>query len=680
MDDTPISGIPIYARGAMADRVRTHHWHTTPLGPIERWPASLRVAANMVLASNFPGCLAVGRELTMIYNDAFVPILGRKPFALGRSFRDVWAEAWDVIGPIAERTLAGESTFIEDFPLEVIRYGVVEQTYFTFCYSPVFDEHGNVTGLLDTVVETTAKVFAERKLQAFAAALEDEVKARTADRNRMWRLSVDAMVVIGPEGRLQSVNPAFLSLLGWSEADVIERRIVDLVHRDDWPKFGAGQLSRKDNEVSFRVESRVLRKDGGYTTIDWTGAQRDGVTLAIGRDTTADRETAEALRQAELALQQAQKMEAIGRLTGGVAHDFNNLLQVISGNLQLLPREVAGNARATQRMDNALVAVDRGAKLASYLLAFSRRQALEPKVVNVGRALTAMHDMLGRTLGEAFEIEIRIADGLWNTFVDTAQVENAVLNLCINARDAMDGSGTLSIHVDNVELDADFARNEQDVLPGHYVRLSVSDTGCGMSPDVVSQAFEPFFTTKPEGKGSGLGLSMVFGFVKQSCGHVTIDSDVGRGTTVSVYLPRSLDIEAQVAPGALQAVTGGSETILVIEDDEGVQSVVVEMLKELGYRVLKAGNASSGLAIVESGIPVDLLFTDVVMPGPLRSTELAARARERLPEIGVLFTSGYTQEAIVHGGRLDQGVELLVKPYTREALARKVRFVLENRR
>jgi CheY-like chemotaxis protein len=299
-------------------------------------------------------------------------------------------------------------------------------------------------------------------------------------------------------------------------------------------------------------------------------------------------------------------------------------------------------------------------------------------VINLGRLIRGIDDMLRRALGEAIEIETVIAGGLWNSFVDPAQVENALLNLAINARDAMEGRGKLTVEAGNASLDDDYAARHAEVSPGQYVMLAVTDTGCGMSPEVIEQVFEPFFTTKPEGRGTGLGLSQVYGFVKQSGGHIKIYSEPGHGTTIRIYLPRSRQMEDVATETETGPAAGGTETILVVEDDQDVRAVVVETLSDLGYRVLKAKDADSALAIVESGVPVDLLFTDVVMPGSLHSPELARKARERLPKIAVLFTSGYTENAIVHGGRLDDGVELLSKPYTREALARKLRHVLRN--
>ncbi|KAK0332282.1 hypothetical protein LTR94_025511, partial [Friedmanniomyces endolithicus] len=383
-------------------------------------------------------------------------------------------------------------------------------------------------------------------------------------------------------------------------------------------------------------------------------------------------------RRAEASLIQAQKMETIGKLTGGVAHDFNNLLQVVSGNLQLLSRDVVGNERAEAKIANAMAGVMRGAKLAAHLLAFGRRQALEPKVVNLTRLVRDIDDMLRRAIGDGVEIETVVGGGLWNTFIDPAQIENAVLNMAINARDAMEGQGRLTIELGNALLDDDYARTHDEVTPGQYVMLAVTDTGSGMTPDIIEKVFEPFFSTKAEGKGSGLGLSMVYGFVKQSGGHIKIYSEPGHGTTIKLYLPRAMaaeDLEVAVDTGPIE---GGAETVLVVEDDEEVRATVIEMLGDLGYRVLRATDPDSALSVIESGINIDLLLTDVVMPGSMKSPEMARRARERLPDVAVLFTSGYTENAIVHGGRLDAGVELLGKPYTREQLARKVRHVLAN--
>jgi PAS domain S-box-containing protein len=539
---------------------------------------------------------------------------------------------------------------------------------------------GDVVRWIGTSIDIEDQKVSSHRLAALNADLESTVARRTAERDRMWRLSRDVMLVASFDGVVEAVSPSFGSLLGWSEHDIVGRNFLQLVHPDDQAATTAQMASLGEGHYVYKFENRYRRKDGSYCLLSWTAAPDADFIHAIGRDITADREQAEQIRRTELALQQSQKMETIGKLTGGVAHDFNNLLQIILGNLQLLDMHTDG-AEVQRWIGNARSAVEKGAKLASYLLAFGRRQPLEPKVVKIGRVVTGMEDMLRRALGEEIEVELVISGGLWNTAVDVAQVENAVLNLAINARDAMGGAGKLTIDAHNAILDDLYCRTHGDVVPGQYVMLAVTDTGSGMTPDVLRQAFEPFFSTKEEGKGSGLGLSMVYGFVKQSGGHVKIYSEPGQGTTVKLYLPRTTAAEEPLGPiDAHQPAIGGTETILVAEDDDAVRTTVVEMLTALGYRVLKAADAASALAVVESGVPIDVLFTDVVMPGTLRSPDLARMARERLPNLAVLFTSGYTENAIVHGGRLDPGVELLGKPYTRESLARRIRQVLANQR
>lgn len=549
---------------------------------------------------------------------------------------------------------------------------------------PLRGENGLVTGWVGTNTDIEEQKNTAQRYAALNDDLQGQVALRTAERDRMWRLSKDILLVCAFDGRVQAISPAFGALLGWQEADILGKNFLELVHPEDRPATCAQMAALGRGAYVNKFENRYRRKDGSWCLLSWTAAPDECHVHAIGRDITADREQLETIRRTELALQQSQKMETIGKLTGGVAHDFNNLLQIISGNLQLLQmsevaRKAAG-ADCARWIENARLAVDKGAKLASYLLAFGRRQPLEPKVIKISRLVANMEDLLRRSLGEEIEIEMVISGGLWNTAVDVAQVENALLNLAINARDAMDGRGRMTIEATNAVLDDLYCSAHGDVTPGQYVMLAVSDTGCGMPPEVVNRAFEPFFSTKEEGKGTGLGLSMVYGFVKQSGGHVKIYSEPGQGTTVKLYLPRSTAAEEPLGPVESQQAVGGSETILVAEDDEAVRATVVEMLSGLGYRVLKAPDASAALAVIDSGVPIDLLFTDVVMPGPLRSPELARMARERLPNLAVLFTSGYTENAIVHGGRLDPGVELLGKPYTRERLARRIRRVLASQK
>ena len=337
------------------------------------------------------------------------------------------------------------------------------------------------------------------------------------------------------------------------------------------------------------------------------------------------------------------------------------------------------NADGIARINNAISGVERGAKLASQLLAFGRQQPLKPKPINAGRIARDMDDMFRRTLGETIDIETIVAAGLWNCLADPRQLENALLNLAINARDAMQGVGKLTVEAGNASLDENYAAAHPDTSEGQYVVIAVTDTGCGITEENLSKVFEPFFTTKAPGEGTGLGLSMVFGFVKQSGGHIAIYSEVGEGTTVRVYLPRTRKAEIANRPeGEWVSEPGNNEIILVVEDDADVRSTTVELLTQLGYKVFEAADADSALAIIQCGISIDLLFTDVVMPGKLRSPELARLAKERIPSLGVLFTSGYTQNSIVHAGKLDDGIELISKPYSSERLSQKVKKVLKK--
>ncbi len=419
------------------------------------------------------------------------------------------------------------------------------------------------------------------------------------------------------------------------------------------------------------------QEGAGIGHMAWAGRELDiyKAPVTTGGFIIGVADQTERLR-AEAMVRQSQKMEAIGHLTGGVAHDFNNLLQIISANLDLAAAGSAAQAdpRLGARLRDAIGAVTRGSRLTSQLLAFARRQALAPRSVDLGRVIREMDDMLRRTLGETVQVETVIAGGLWNTLVDPGQVENTVLNLAINARDAMPGGGRLTLEVANSFLDDAYAATHDDVTPGQYVLLAVSDTGSGMTPEVLGRVFEPFFTTKPEGQGTGLGLAQAYGFTKQSGGHIKIYTELGHGTTIKIYLPRTRREADAPDPAADAPAQGGSERILVVEDDEGVRTAVVDMLTELGYRVSRAADAQSALALLKSEAP-DLIFTDVVMPGPLSTRDFTRRAQEMHPGVRILYTSGYTQNAIVHNGKLDEDALLLSKPYRKDELARKLRSV-----
>jgi nitrogen-specific signal transduction histidine kinase/CheY-like chemotaxis protein len=392
----------------------------------------------------------------------------------------------------------------------------------------------------------------------------------------------------------------------------------------------------------------------------------------IGRDLSEK-------RAAEAQMRQAQKMDAIGQLTGGVAHDFNNILTVITGTIGILADAVADRPELVSIAKLIDDAAERGAQLTKHLLAFARKQPLQPVEIDINSLILEAAKLLHPTLGEQVEISPKLTDDAWPTLVDPSQLTTAVLNLALNARDAMPRGGKLTLETDNVHLDEDYASMNSEVAPGDYVMVAVSDTGTGIPADLMEKVFDPFFTTKEVGKGTGLGLSMVFGFVKQSGGHIKIYSEEGHGTTVKIYLPRSSG-QGQTAYelSSSSEIRGGSETVLVVEDDMLVRNYVMTQVTSLGYATLQAANATEALKLIDDGAHIDLLFTDVIMPGPMNGRQLVDEALKRRPALKTLFTSGYTENAILHHGRLDEGVLLLAKPYRKPELARMIRVALAS--
>ena len=514
--------------------------------------------------------------------------------------------------------------------------------------------------------------------QAWSRSYRSEADQR--DLSLRLRTTLDSLSqgvgVFGPDRKLKNWNACFQVLLDLPMAMV----------RPGAP-YGAfvehtAEAGRPALETEEQVQhgSRNLREavtyerertDSHHMEIRRTPMPDGGFVLTISDMTKR--------AQAEGVLREAQKMQAIGQLTGGIAHDFNNLLQVILGNLEFVRAKLTEDAKLQQRIERAAWAAQRGATLTGQLLAFARKQPLAPDAIDLSATMPDLVPLLRRTLGEHIDVRYVETAGLWPAMADSAQLESAVLNLALNARDAMPGGGRLTIELGNKVLDEAYARDHAEVTPGDYAMLAVSDTGHGMTPDVVKRVFEPFFTTKPDGKGTGLGLAMVFGFVKQSGGHVKIYSEPGQGTTVKIYLPRALRTAATAAlrSSAPIDLPRGSATVLVVEDEAAVREIACAILADLGYRVLEAGDGEEGLRVFGlHAADVDLLLTDVVLPGKVRGRELSESIKAIRPEVKVLFMSGYTENSIVHHGRLDDGVQLIGKPFKREQLARKVAEVL----
>jgi len=533
-------------------------------------------------------------------------------------------------------------------------------------------DDGRVAVLFNDISERKK---AELDLTELNRTLEARVAQTVAERDMIWRTSQDLFLVCGFDGFYRSANPAWHSVMGYELEDVVGARFDAFVNPDDVPLATEAFEGLVAGKVVKGLDIRIRARDGSERWVSWTCVPHGDAFYAAGRDVTGRKELEEQLRQ-------SQKMEAVGQLTGGIAHDFNNLLTIVSGNIDMAKRSLGadGNPRALRSLGNAAKGADRAAALTQRLLAFSRRQPLQPRETDVNKLITGMTELLDRALGETVDLQVVTGAGLWRVEVDPNQLENAILNLAVNARDAMPTGGKLTIETNNAAIDDAYAASQREVVPGQYVLISVTDTGEGMPPEIVAKAFDPFFSTKEVGKGTGLGLSQVYGYVKQSGGHVKIYSEAGQGTTIKIYLPRLVAAINGVEEDAAEAIPAapGMESILVVEDDDDVRIYTVDSLRELGYRVLEAHDAASALRLLERQDEAPrLLLTDVVMPG-MSGRELADTARAKWPEMRVLFTTGYARNAIVHGGRLDAGVELLPKPFTYEALAAKIREVLEK--
>lgn len=687
------AGPPLAGGGALARMIDEFDWAATPLGPRSAWPASLRTVVSLILQSPLPIVTMWGPEGIMIYNDGYAQVSGdRHPGILGSAVCDAWPEAAEFNRNVFQEVLSGKSLSYVDQEFMLDLHGQPQRVWMNLDYSPIVSEDGVPIGVIAVVVDQSDKVRAEMRLDAERGRLR-----------QMFDQAPGGIAMLeGPDHVFVLANAAFLRIIGLSAEEAIGRRVIDVlpevrqqgfidlldgVFQTNQPYLGRGvtaTLSGTEFILDFLYQP-VATADGTVTGVfvqveDVTEQKRAAASLQA-LNATLEQRVADAVAQrtaAEDALRHAQKMEAIGNLTGGVAHDFNNLLQVVSGNLQLLARSLGDDPRATQRIENALASVQHGADLARKLLAFGRRQPLEPKALNAGDLIEEMGGLLRRTIGAGTDITVQVQPDLWTCFVDPVQLETALLNLAINARDAIGETGRLDIAAANLLVPS--PSNRPGVPPGDYVAVTVRDTGSGIPPDVIGRVFDPFFTTKSAGNGTGLGLSMVYGFVRQSGGHVEIESTPGEGTVVLLLLPRthrSADPCTRPTHREEQEVPQGNhETILLVEDDDRVRETVADLLQDLGYRVVKARDPTRALAILETPAGIDLLFTDVVMPGPVGSPELATLARNRRPGLAVLFTSGYAEDVIVHDGRLDSGIALLSKPYSREVLARKLRDML----
>jgi PAS domain S-box-containing protein len=525
--------------------------------------------------------------------------------------------------------------------------------------------HIDAGGAITAWIGTNTEIEAQKQVEASYAQ----------DRDRLWAISQDLMLVCDFEGRITAVNPSAQRLLGWSADEMLGQPIATFVHPDDRKMTDHEVAHLSKGALTLAFENRYRMKGGEYRRLSWTAVPSSERIHAVGRDITDQRAIEEALRQ-------SQKMEAVGQLTGGIAHDFNNLLQGISGSLDMMQTRLSqGRAQDIERwLEGAKTSAARAAALTHRLLAFARRQPLDPRTVRANPLVSSLEDMLRRTMGETIALDFAFCKDLWLTKCDPNQLENAVLNLAINARDAMPEGGRLTIETCNAHLDDSSRATGHDVAPGQYVCICVTDTGMGMDETTLSRAIEPFFTTKPPGQGTGLGLSMIYGFARQSEGYVRIYSEPDQGTTVKLFLPRYLSSSEDAARLPARKDMRGAEdgeVVLVVEDEPVVRGLILEVLDELGYRAIEAEDGPQGVAILQSSTRIDLLVTDIGLPG-LNGRQVAEAGLEQRPGLKVLFMTGYAENAARASGFLEEGMEMITKPFAMDVLANRIRDILED--
>lgn len=543
------------------------------------------------------------------------------------------------------------------------------------------DESGRIVRWYGTCTDIDDLVKAREVLARSHDEMEQLVAERTQERDNAWKLSRDLQVVIGPDGIIQAANDAWLRILGWRPDEVIGHSQLFFSATDDDQTASQRTFVEAFGALLSPYEHRAIHKDGSSRWVSWVAAPEGDVVFASGRDVTAQHESVVALKEAQEQLRQSQKMEAVGQLTGGLAHDFNNLLMGISGSLELLNRKLSQKRYDDweKHVDAAQGATKRAASLTHRLLAFSRRQTLEPKPTDVDRLITGMGELIRRTIGPTVNLIMTCACDGRLANVDRSQLENAVLNLCINARDAMPEGGDLRIETRQEQLDHRECV-ELDVVPGPYLKLCVLDTGCGMTKAVADRAFDPFFTTKPLGMGTGLGLSMVYGFARQSAGQISIASVVGSGTAVSIFLPRydgpgELDDET---PAPTKRFAGIAANLLVVDDDVTIRNMLRETLEADGHVVWAVADGVSALSRLRMEGTIDVLITDVGLPGGLNGRQLADAARAVRPKLKILFITGYAEQAVMGEGDLDEGMHILVKPFRLDVLTARVTHMLQG--
>ena len=666
------AGKPLWMRGVVQDVTKCKNTEATLRGSEARFRALAQAIPNQLWTASGDGQLDWVNQKALDYSG-----LSEATLAGSGWMNSVHPEDRLRVGAEWQRTLESGQRY--ETEVRLLRRDGIYRWHLVRALPLVT---GEITRWLGSNTDIEDQKALQQALSELSVNLEQRVADRTRDLDRMWRLSTDLILICGRNGLVTAANPAWKKVLGWELPALVGMPVLRLVHQDDRASTLAKTGAFAESLLTQRFENRCRHKDGSYRLISWVTVPDNGMIHAVGRDISGEREAAQALRETQDRLRQSQKMEALGHLTGGIAHDFNNLLQGISGSIDVVRRRLAAGRRddVDRFMDAATHSARGAAALIHRLLAFARRQSLDSRRVEISALVLSMEELLRRTLGTHISLRVLPGEGVWAAKSDENQLESAVLNLAINARDAMPGGGTLTIATANVTLDESYTDAHEGLHAGDYAVICVSDTGTGMLPHVLAKVFEPFFTTKPVGHGTGLGLSMIYGFAKQSGGHVRLQSQPGEGTTVWLYLPRDASaVAVQAAELALplrgDALHAEGETILLVEDDAAVRLIVLDELVELGYTTLAAVDGPSALTVLRSPCKIDLLLTDVALPG-INGRQVAELARQHRPQLRVLFMTGYAQDAATRSEFLAPGMAMISKPFAMDDLAVRIREML----
>ncbi|WP_422402887.1 ATP-binding protein [Pseudomonas sp. GZD-209] len=649
-------------------QINSFNWGATPLGPLTRWPPALRIAVDMLLLCAYPCALVWGPALTVIHNEAYPIPLGERLHAQGDSFDALWATAWDDMGAAVFQALEGQGSLAENNLLTVNRDGRPVQAWFTCSYSPIRDDQGAVVGFLHALIETTASVECTREWRELAQSFEAQLSRYMAESEHTWQLSPDVMLMLDTELRVRLANPAWLRLSGCTDEQQTPVPLLELIHPAERTETRLALMALMQGHDTPAFEARVRQGEGHYCWLRWHAVAGQALPILIGRNITEERQSVQ--RMAEAAVRESQRMESVIKVAGGLAHEMNNVLSGVGSSLELLERRLTQGR--LERLDSyvqvARECAQRAIGLTQNLLAFARSQPLSPNPLDINQLIREAQPMLEQCAGAEMHLHWELDIAPWPVQLDPDQLRNALLHLCANARDACLGRGSLSIRTGNERL----AGATAGLPAGDYVMLQVEDDGHGMSAEDVARAFEPFFTTKPLGQGSGLGLPMIHGFVRQSGGQVWIESRLQHGTQIVLMFPRYSGSQPILEPPTITRQARQGERVLLIDDELNLRGLIKEILVDRGFEVCDVTDANSALGQYRHAGPFDLVITDIGLPGGFNGRQVARAMRMINPEQKILFITGYTEDPVEQQLLDEPGTALLLKPFSLESLVMQV--------